>query len=340
MLPGFRFLFAATFLTLSIMVFGLGAAALLRAAHEQFATNPSWHAAPEATFVQQAEPARPLLALLRVGTPAAEQKASGYTPGATVPVIAAPAEPTPAEQTATLQPLAEPTNIVALKPEPPTLSADAKSDMPVPESPAPASPAAAAPSDAPASGAPQQVATPASSDNAQLASTDRTLPEAASPPANEAVPPATDLRAVSSPATAPAAPAADIALTKTAALNNPSATVEMKPPENAAGAKLDPSVVKKQLRARRAAHRRRMAARAARLARLAAELQQQQAADPFGLRFSQPAAAAVPSRGALEPAPCPNPKTGARLCAIRPNQAGPVATGGPSGRPHSDHDPS
>ena len=101
MLPGFRFLFAATFLTLSILVFGLGAAALLRAAHEQFATNPSWHAAPEATFVQQAEPARPLLAMLRVGTPAAEQKASGDTPGADVPAIAAPAEPTPAEQAAT-----------------------------------------------------------------------------------------------------------------------------------------------------------------------------------------------------------------------------------------------
>ncbi|MGA7998535.1 MAG: hypothetical protein WCA28_27050 [Bradyrhizobium sp.] len=98
MLPGFRFLFAATFFTLSILVFGLGAAALLRAAHEQFATNPSWHAAPEATFVQQVEPAKPLLAMLRVGTPAADQMASGDTPGATVPAIAAPAEPTPANE--------------------------------------------------------------------------------------------------------------------------------------------------------------------------------------------------------------------------------------------------
>ncbi len=337
MLPGFRFLFAATFLTLSILVFGLGAAALLRAAHEQFATNPSWHAAPEATFVQQVEPARPLLAMLRVGTPAADQKASGDTPGATVPAIAAPAEPTPAEPAATVQPPAEPTEIAALKPEPPT----AKSDMPAPESPAPASPAAAAPGDAPASGAPQQVATSASSDNAQLASTDRAMPEPASPPANEAVPAAADVNAAASPATAAAAPETDIASTKTAALDNPSAAVEMKPLENATSAKPDPSEVKKQLRARRAAYRRRMAARAARLARLAAELQQQQAADPFGLRFSQPAALTpVRSRGTLEPAPCPNPKTGTRFCAIRANQAGPVATGGPSGRPHSDHDPS
>ena len=61
MLPGFRFLFAATFLTMSILVFGLGAAALLRAAHEQFATNPAWHSAPEATFAQQVEAPRPVL---------------------------------------------------------------------------------------------------------------------------------------------------------------------------------------------------------------------------------------------------------------------------------------
>ena len=339
MLPGFRFLFAATFLTLSILVFGLGAAALLRAAHEQFATNPSWHAAPEATFVQQVEPARPLLAMLRVGTPAADQKASGDIPGGTVPTIAAPAEPTPAERAATVQLPAEPTEIAALKPEPPTLPA-AKSDIPAPESPAPASPAAAAPGDVPAAGA-AQVATSASSDNAQLASTDRAVPEPALPPPNEAVPAAADIHAAASPATAAASPEADTTTTKTAALDNPSTTFETKLLEKAASAKPDPSEVKKQLRARRAAYRRRMAARAARLARLAAELQQQQAADPFGLRFSQPAALTpVRSRGPLEPAPCPNPKTGARFCAIRPNQAGPVATGGPSGRPHSDHDPS
>ena len=55
MLPGFRFLFAAIVLSMSILVFGLGAAALLRAAHEQFASNPSWRAAPETSFAQQTE---------------------------------------------------------------------------------------------------------------------------------------------------------------------------------------------------------------------------------------------------------------------------------------------
>ena len=45
MLPGFRFLFAAIVLSMSVLVFGLGAAALLRAAHEEFASSaPLWRA--------------------------------------------------------------------------------------------------------------------------------------------------------------------------------------------------------------------------------------------------------------------------------------------------------
>ena len=92
MLPGFRFLFAATLFTMSILVFGLGATALLRAAHEQFASNSSWHAAPEATFTQQVEApretsretareaSRPVLAMLRFEPPATEQMASGSAP--------------------------------------------------------------------------------------------------------------------------------------------------------------------------------------------------------------------------------------------------------------------
>src|ERR1700682_6790102 len=65
MLPGFRFLFAAIVLSMSILVFGLGAAALLRAAHEEFASNPSWRAAPETTFAQPSDISKPVLAMLR-----------------------------------------------------------------------------------------------------------------------------------------------------------------------------------------------------------------------------------------------------------------------------------
>ena len=55
MLPGFRFLFAAIVLSMSIMVFGVGAASLFRAAHEEFASNPSWRPSPETSFTQQSE---------------------------------------------------------------------------------------------------------------------------------------------------------------------------------------------------------------------------------------------------------------------------------------------
>jgi len=69
MLPGFRFLVAAIVFSLSLLVFGLGAAALFRAAHEQFASYASWHATPSASltsFLPQPEPPQPTLALLRI----------------------------------------------------------------------------------------------------------------------------------------------------------------------------------------------------------------------------------------------------------------------------------
>ena len=72
MLPGFRFLFAAILLSVSILVFGLGAAALLRATHEQYVSNPSWRNGPqEQMFAQAPEPAQPVLAALRVEPAAA-----------------------------------------------------------------------------------------------------------------------------------------------------------------------------------------------------------------------------------------------------------------------------
>ena len=55
MLPGLRFLFAATVLSMSILIFGLGAAALLRAAHVEIANAPSRRPAPEPKFAQPSE---------------------------------------------------------------------------------------------------------------------------------------------------------------------------------------------------------------------------------------------------------------------------------------------
>src|SRR4051794_31679732 len=79
MLPGFRFLFAAIVLSVSVLIFGLGAAALLRAAHEEFASIPARRILPEPYFAQQSEAPAPTLALLRV-EPSPQDNASVGSP--------------------------------------------------------------------------------------------------------------------------------------------------------------------------------------------------------------------------------------------------------------------
>jgi hypothetical protein len=152
MLPSFRFLFAAIMFSMSILVFGLGAAELLRTAHEEFASNPFWHAAPETTFAQQSEATRPVLAMLRVDPVPAEQKAPDD-----VPSVAAPVEPA-----AIASAPAEPEDIAALGPE----------HSPQPESAQPEIPVAQA---------------EVTSGETKLATT-----EEASPPANDAAPTASE----------------------------------------------------------------------------------------------------------------------------------------------------
>src|SRR3981189_2401695 len=72
MLPGFRFLFGAIVLSMSVLVFGLGAAALLRAAHEEFANVPSRRAPPARVFAPRSAPPR---------QPAADRGAAAGRPG-------------------------------------------------------------------------------------------------------------------------------------------------------------------------------------------------------------------------------------------------------------------
>src|SRR5579859_2746240 len=112
MLPGIRFLFAAITLSVSILVFGLGAAALLRAAHEEFASNSSWRAAPEPPmFTQHTEPSRPpVLAMLRVEPQPPAPKAAEPAP------MDIPASMPPAESAALSAP-AEPEAVVATPPD-------------------------------------------------------------------------------------------------------------------------------------------------------------------------------------------------------------------------------
>ncbi len=69
MLPGIRFIFVTIILSVSVLIFGLGAAALLRTAHEEFASLPAWRAAPPQLPPAPAETNMPTLAMLRIETP-------------------------------------------------------------------------------------------------------------------------------------------------------------------------------------------------------------------------------------------------------------------------------
>jgi len=269
-------------LSISILVFGLGAAALLRAAHEEVASNPGWHAAPDATFAQQAEVARPVLAMLRVDPLPAQPKAPDTDAPVASPAeqVTAPAPtgqaaevPVPAKQEATVSAPVEPEKVAALKPEETSEPVAAKPEIPAAGSPAPSE---AADNDS--------VANPT-----RIASAEQGLP-----PANDASPVAPETAPAASTQTpAQVSPQPDIAPTKIAVLGDPAAT-EPQPRANADSATPDRSIIRKRQQARRAAQRRRMALLRARQAKLAL-LQQQQLADPFSQ--SQPLALPpVPAR--------------------------------------------
>jgi hypothetical protein len=248
MLPGLRFLFVAIVLSMSVLVFGLGAAALLRAAHEEFASVPSWRPPPETIFAQpnpNNEAAKPVLAMLRVDPPVEEPKAPDDQDSETTPAAA------PAELEAIVTVPAEPEPIAALKPDESPPPATAPPEFTVTETPAPGETA------------PSAADAPAPADEIKIAATQESLPAT-----NEAAPAAPEQTS------APASPEAEPAVTKIATLGGPPVTIE--PPAAGDGATPDLSVIKQRAQARRIKERRRLAERA-RLARLAPALP----ADPF-----------------------------------------------------------
>jgi hypothetical protein len=300
MLPGFRFLFAAIVLSMSILVFGLGAAALLRAAHEEFASNPSWHASPEPVFAQRNEiqepvsqapvtqepvSQEPVLAMLYVEPPAAEEKAPDQAPTATTPAeqpVTSAAEPeptvkpvepeataTPAEPEVTTIPAA-PERTVALLPENSSPAETAKPEMPASEGPAQQE------------AAPVQAVAPAAADEAKLAtstpiSESTSASEEVSAPASEAAPAAPEQMA-------PAASAdADIASTKIATLGGPPVTIEAPPAMKSTVARHVRSLIRrKRVEARRKTrHHHRTAPPARFVQQLPPQLN-----DPFGQSFA------------------------------------------------------
>ena len=113
MLPGFRFLFAAIVLSMSVLVFGLGAAALLRAAHEEFASLPTRRAPPAPVFARFDDEPIPSLSLLRVDPPEADKPQDDVH--AATPEVA-PDTGAPAETAADEKP-AEPEQVAALSTE-------------------------------------------------------------------------------------------------------------------------------------------------------------------------------------------------------------------------------
>jgi hypothetical protein len=269
MLPGFRFLFAAIVFSLSILVFGLGAAALLRAAHEQFASNPSWRGAPEIMLAQRSEASRPVLAMLRVEPTPTAQKPDSV---AAAPVPAEPVAVAISPEPATGSVQAEPERRAALRPEVSSPPETTKPETPAAQDPVPTevaqepAPAKAAPP--PAEATPAQTEAPAPAEPTRIAATEQSLP------ANDAAPAVVAPEQIS----APASPETDIAETKIATLGGPSVAIETPPPAKAASAKPEQSVIKKRQQARRAEQRRKAAR---------ARLAQQLAANPFAQQAVQ-----------------------------------------------------
>ena len=258
MLPGFRFLFAAIMLSMSLLVFGLGAAALLRAAHESFASNSSWRAAPEVTFAQRSDSTLPMLATLRVDTPVVEKAPEQASPVAssveTSPAATAPAT---SEQVAAVKPLDA-----------------APAETSTSESPPPAMrPAENPPSAAQATATADQTTTAAA-----------ITPPGAPSGAGERAAAASEPKCT--PQSTPAPDQASPAATKIATLGGPPVDIteetisETLPARDKTAmpdqARADQSTIKRRVQAKRAAHRRRLTARA----RLAIQAQQQQA-NPF-----------------------------------------------------------
>jgi len=276
---------------MSILVFGLGAAALLRAAHEEFASNPSWHASPELVFAQRNETQgpvsqapviqEPVLAMLHIEPPAADEKTPDQVAAATTPaeqpvtgaipaepkVTAKPAQPeataTPAEPKVTTVP-AEPERTAALLPENSAQPETAKPEMPVAESPAQQEVA------------PAQAVAPAATDETKMAtSTPASVPEEVSTPTSEAAPAAPEQ------AVPPASADADIASIKIATLGGPPVTIEAPPPVKTIVARHVRSVIRKRVEVRRKTRHRRTAFRAHVLLQLP-----QQQSDPFSQQFA------------------------------------------------------
>jgi hypothetical protein len=274
MLPGFRFLFAAIMLSMSLLIFGLGAAALFRAAHESFASNSPWRATPDVPFAQRPETMLPMLATLRVEPVTDKANDAAKVAAAPAEPASSPVEPTMNDQVAALKAVDTPL-VDVTKPE------SAVTDILGPQN----GPAPEAGPDTVARAEPFVAASEAMTAAVPAQSADSTPAMAPPEPATTSAIPATADPTTGTPAaTIPAMPAESIAAAKIATLGGPPVDIAPELPikdktvVKSEQATDDQSAVTKRVHARRAAHRRRLAARA----RLAAQqLLLQQQANPF-----------------------------------------------------------
>ncbi len=297
MLPGLRFLFAAVVLSISLLVFGLGAAALLRAAHQEFASLPSRPAPPEPVFAPQASDTIPSLAMLRIDVPTADEEAAEL-PAAGNIQAAAPPESSSA--------------IAAAPPQPPQLKPD-RMVVPMAVLPEPQEPAEVTPSETPARNAPPAAAQPPqtaalappevlASPTVQSPTAPERQPAVQAPPAAQAseaeapsptgtkiatveiatvettTPPSKNQDAPTDPEPSSAVtPTPDAVSTKVATLGGPPIDIEAETSPVKARSKPGTAGVKKRLRSKRVIQRHKLARRA-RAVRRALQVP----ADPFG----------------------------------------------------------
>ncbi|WP_245477643.1 hypothetical protein [Bradyrhizobium guangxiense] len=246
MLPGFRFLFAAILLSTSILVFGLGAAALLRASHEQYVSNPSWRNGPqEQMFAQAPEPAQPVLAVLRAE-----------------PEVTAEPEPSVRDQIPTIGlPASGPEQLAAL-----TTEAEVQPQV---IAPPPAEVAAVEPATAETTA---EAAAPAPADTLTPADTTASIPD----PKPDLKPAPVASAGEPASTAALASSALDVAAARLAALNDP-ATTAVKDAPVKAKADRKPDSSKADDKARKAQAKKRH-----RVVRRPPPQQLQQQLDPFG----------------------------------------------------------
>ncbi|GAB6998884.1 MAG: hypothetical protein ACI9P3_000005 [Bradyrhizobium sp.] len=215
MLPGLRFLFAAIVLATSLLVFGLGAAALFRAAHEEFASIPARRAPPEPQFAQQPE-TPPVLAMVRVDPPATDKTTD-------VPAPAEPAASAPAPAEA--QPAAEPEKLAAVKVDDAPPPASSKAEPQAVETLAPAQSTEIVPQPPTPDPSPASQPAPAAAELAPVA-VEPKVTAIADPPAATGEP-AAAAPAMAAPEPAPLpSPGAIAAATRIATLGGPEVVVE------------------------------------------------------------------------------------------------------------------